>query len=252
MDPQDRHAARAVGGLDRDAAVEAPRAEERLVEDLGAVRGAEHDHVRAGLEAVHLGEDLVQRLLALVVTPADPAHVARPRAADRVQLVDEDDRRRRLLGLLEQIAHARCTHTHDRLDELGGRHGEEGGVRLARDGAGEQRLAGPRRPVQHHPPRDPSAELRVARGVLEEVHDLDELVLGFVDPGDVVEGDSLLRAGRDPPRGGTAEASEDPAPTRSGLATEDPDEEPDQQERRQEPEQRASPTATGRRRAARR
>ena len=43
----------------------------------------------AGLEAVHLGEHLVQRLLALVV-PAAEAGAAL--AADGVDLVDEDDR----------------------------------------------------------------------------------------------------------------------------------------------------------------
>ena len=221
MDLQDLRAALAVGRLDRDAAVEAPRTQQRRVQDLGAVRGAQDDHVRADLEPVHLGQDLVERLLALVVAAADPAHVARARAADRVQLVDEDDRRRRLLGLLEQVAHARGAHAHDRLDELRGRHGEEGGVRLARHRAGQQRLAGPRRPVEQHAAGDPRAELRVALRVLQEVHHLDQLVLGLVDPGYVVEGDSLLLAGLDPPRRGAAEAAEHatPARLRSGGAT---------------------------------
>ena len=237
MDLEDLHAALAVGRLDRDAAVEAPRAQQRRVEDLGAVRGAEDDHVRAGLEPVHLGQDLVERLLALVVPAADPAHVARARAADRVELVDEDDRRRRLLGLLEQVAHARGAHAHDRLDELRGRHGEEGGIRLARDRAGQQRLAGPGRPVEQHAARDPRAELRVALRVLQEVHDLDELVLGLVDPGHVVEGDSILLAGLDAPRRGAAEAAEHAAAARPALAAEDPDEERHEQDRREEAEQ---------------
>jgi hypothetical protein len=61
-------------------------------------------------------------------------------------------------------------------------------------------------------------------------------VLRLVYPGDVVEADSLLLTGPDPPRRGTAEASEDPAPTRPRLATEQPDEEPDQEDRRQKAE----------------
>ena len=118
---------------------------------------------------------------------------------------------------------------------------EEGGVRLARDRAGQQRLAGPGRPVEQHAARDPRAELRVALRVLEEVHDLDELVLGLVDPGDVVEGDSLLLAGLDPPRGRAAEAAEHAAASRPRLAAEHPDEEPHQQDRRQEAEQERGP-----------
>ena len=41
-------------------------------------------------------------------------------AADGVELVDEDDRRRRFLRLLEEIAHARSADADDRLHELGG------------------------------------------------------------------------------------------------------------------------------------
>ena len=72
----------------------------------GPVGGAEHDDRLRRLEAVHLGQDLIERLLALVVGAGDAGR-ALARAADRVELVDEDDRRRGLLGLGEQVAHAR-------------------------------------------------------------------------------------------------------------------------------------------------
>ena len=56
------------------------------------------------LEAVHLDEQLVQRLLALVVAAAEAGAAV---TADGVDLVDEDDAGRVLLALLEQVAHAR-------------------------------------------------------------------------------------------------------------------------------------------------
>ena len=65
------------GRLDRDAAVEAAGAQQRRVEDLGAVGGGQHDHRGVGLEAVHLGEDLVERLLALVVAAAEAGAACR-------------------------------------------------------------------------------------------------------------------------------------------------------------------------------
>ena len=71
MHLEDRLAPDAVRRLHDDAAVEAAGAQQRLVEDLRAVGGAEHDHAGAGVEAVHLGQDLVERLLALVVATAD-------------------------------------------------------------------------------------------------------------------------------------------------------------------------------------
>ncbi len=84
------------------------------------------------LEAVHLGEDLVERLLALVVAARDARAAL---AADGVDLVDEDDARRRLLGLparpargshavraggpLGQLRHAvsrMCVNAHGMID----------------------------------------------------------------------------------------------------------------------------------------
>ena len=160
VDAQDRGAPGAVGGLHDDAAVEASRPQQRRVEHVDAVGRGEHDDGVGRLEAVHLGQDLVERLLALVVGAGD---VDRPlaRAADRVELVDEDDRRRGGARLGEQVAHARGADADDRLDELRRRDREERRVRLARDRAREQRLAGARArptsstPCGMRPPRRP-------------------------------------------------------------------------------------------------
>ena len=68
---EDRLAARAVGAVDHDLAVEAPGAQQRRVEDVGPVGGGDEDDVVLHLEAVHLDEQLVQGLLALVVSAAE-------------------------------------------------------------------------------------------------------------------------------------------------------------------------------------
>ena len=238
MHPEDRLAAVPVGRLHGDAPVEAARTQQRLVEDVRTVRRRDHDHAGRGVEAVHLGEDLVQRLLALVVAAAEARDARRARAADRVELVDEDDRRRGLLGLGEQIAHTRRTDTDDRLDELRRRHREERHVRLAGDGAGEQRLAGAGRPREQHPVRNTRAEPAVLLGVAQEVDDLAELLLRLVDAGDVGEGHTI--AGRlvaTRPR--AAELAEDvlhPAGAARRI-----DDQPDQQDRRSEPDEQGLP-----------
>ena len=112
--------------------------------------------------------------------------------ADGVELVDEDDRRRRLLGLVEQVAHAARADADDRLDELRRREREERHAGLARHGPREQRLAGARRPREQDAARDARAELACTAGVAQEVDDLDQLVLGLVDAGHVVEVDRSL------------------------------------------------------------
>ena len=150
MDLEDLQPPCPVGGLHRHPAVEPSGPEQRRIEDLGPVGRAEHDDRLGRLEPVHLGEDLIERLLALVVGAGDLGR-ALARAADRVELVDEDDRRRGLLGLGEQVAHARGADADDRLDELRGRDREERGVRLAGDRARQQRLAGPGGPNSSTP-----------------------------------------------------------------------------------------------------
>ena len=91
VDLQDALAAAAVGRRDEHLAVEAAGAQQRRVELLQQVRGGDHDDVAARGEAVHLDQQLVERLVLLAGDVADAAA-----AADRVELVDEDDRRRLL------------------------------------------------------------------------------------------------------------------------------------------------------------
>ena len=137
------------------------------------------------VEAVHLDEELVERLLALVVAAAEAGAAL---AADGVDLVDEDDAGGVLLALLEEVADARGAHADEHLDEVRAADGEEGDVGLAGDGPGQQGLARARaRPTRRTPlgMRPPSfwnfwGSLRNSMISLE-------LLLGLVDAGDVLE-----------------------------------------------------------------
>jgi hypothetical protein len=115
-------------------------------------------------------------------------------AADRVDLVDEDDARRVALGLVEQVAHAAGADADEHLDELRAGDAEEGHARLAGDGAREERLARAGRADQQHAARDARAELVELLGVLQELDDLLQLGLGLVHAGHVAEGDDGLVA----------------------------------------------------------
>ena len=136
-------------------------------------------------EAVHLHQQLVQRLLALVVAAAESGAAL---AADGVDLVDEDDARAVLLGLLEQVAHPGGADADEHLDEVGPGDGEERHARLAGDGARQQRLTGSRRAVEQHALGDLGAQRLIPRRVLQEVLDLVELLDRLVGAGDVGEG----------------------------------------------------------------
>ena len=228
VDLEDLRAALAVGPVDGDLAVEAAGAQQGGIEDVGPVGGRDHDDVVLGLEAVHLHEELVERLLALVVAAAEAGAAV---AADRVDLVHEDDAGRVLLGLLEEVAHAGGADADEHLDEVRARDGEERHARLAGDGAREQRLAGARGPVEQHALGDARAERLELLRVLEELLDLVQLLDGLVDAGHVAEGD-LRRVHRHPLRARLAERHDLRAAALHLVHQEDP--EPDEDEERQD------------------
>ncbi len=126
VDGQDLLAPAAVRRCDEDLAVEAARAQQRRVELLQQVRGGDHDDVAARVEAVELDEQLVERLVLLA------RDVGAAAAADRVELVDEDDRRRLLARDLEEAPDPRGAEPGEHLDERGGRLREEVRARLVR------------------------------------------------------------------------------------------------------------------------
>src|SRR5262249_50987796 len=134
-----------------------------------------------------------ERLLALVV-PAAEAGAAM--TADCVDLVDEDDARRVLLALLEQVADPRRADADEHLDEIRAADREERHVRFTGDGAREQRLARSRRAHQQHAFRNASAELLELLRLLQELDDFLQLFLRFVDAGDILKRHLLLRARR--------------------------------------------------------
>jgi hypothetical protein len=76
--------------LHRHPTVEAPGAQKRRIEDRRSVGRGQHDDRLDALEPVHLSEDLIKRLLTLIVAPRDRDR-SLPRSADRIQVIDEDD-----------------------------------------------------------------------------------------------------------------------------------------------------------------
>ena len=207
---QDLLAADDVGARHHDLAVETAWPQQRRIEHVGTVGRGDQDDAFIGLEAVHLDEQLIQRLLALVVAAAKTGATM---AADGVDFVDEDDAGRVLLRLIEHVAHAGRAHADEHLDEVGTRDGEERHIGFAGDGARKQRLAGAGRTDEQRAARDAPAELLELLRIAQELDDLLQIFLGLVDAGDVVEGDAAMALGEQL-RLGLAEAH---GPAAAGL-----------------------------------
>src|SRR3569833_2885415 len=175
-------------------AVEAAGAQQRRVQHVGPVGGGDQDHAFIGFEAVHLDQELVEGLLALVIAAAKTGAAM---AAHRVDFVNEDDAGAVLLGLLEHVAHAACADAHEHFDKVRTRNGEEGHIGFAGNGARNERLTGTGRADQQHAAWNATAQALELAGVLEELDDLFEVLLGLVDTGDVLERHLAMRFGEE-------------------------------------------------------
>ena len=191
---KDRQAALARRAIDEDLPVEAAGPQQRRVEHLGAVGGPHDDDADAAVKAVHLDQDLVERVLALVVS-AHGCALPGARLADRVQLIDEDDARGFAFGFGEQVAYARGADADEHLDEVGAAQAEERHAGFSGDRARQQRLAGAGRADEQHAFGQLGAELGVAVRLLQERDDLLGLLDSFIDAGDVAEVHQRLRVG---------------------------------------------------------
>ena len=168
----------------RDLAVKASGTQQRRVEYIRTVGRRDDDDSLVAAEAVHLDEQLVQCLLALVVTAAESGSAV---TSDRVDFVYEYDARRILLSGVEQVAHTRRADADVHLDEI--RTGDRvernpglSGYRLC-----EQGFTCAGRSHEQDAVRYVRAEPRELSRIAQELDDLDELLLLLIRSGYILE-----------------------------------------------------------------
>ena len=176
--------------LDVDLAVKSSCTQQRLVEDVGTVGRSKDDDTTVGAEAVHLGEQLVEGALALVI--AAQVCLIATGAAHGINLVDKDDAGGFLLGLPEEISHARSADADKHLNKVGTRHREEGHIGLARDSLSQQGLSGSRWAHKECALGYLATQLGVMLRVLEEVHDFGNLDFSLGESCNILEGDLIV------------------------------------------------------------
>ena len=138
MHLEDFHTVGEVGKVYIYLAVKASGTHKCLVKDVGTVCGGEYYHTTVGAEAIHLGKQLVEGVLALVV--GTHAGVFAAGTSHGIDFIDKDNTGGLFLGLTEEVAHSRGTYTHKHLYEVGTRHREERHIRFAGDSLGKESL----------------------------------------------------------------------------------------------------------------
>ena len=189
MHAENFFAATHVGQSHHHAAVKAAGAQQRGIEHVRAVGRGDENHAIVRLESVHLDEQLVQCLLALVVSAAEACATV---TAHSIDFVDEDDAGRVLLALFKQVANAACANADKHFNEVGTGDGEERHIGFAGNRTGQQGLAGSRRSDEQHALGNASAELLELLRLAQVFDDLFQLFLGFIHAGHIFERDLLL------------------------------------------------------------
>ena len=182
MHAQDLLAALHIRTVDRDLTVKTTGTQQCRIQDVRTVGRSDQDDRLALLKTVHLDQQLVERLLALVVTAAQASSALTSHSID---LIDEDDRRGLGLGLLKEVTHTAGADAHEHLHKVRARDAKERHARLAGNGLGQQRFTGARRANQQHATRDLGAQLAIAIRIAQKVTDLLELLDCLVHAGNV-------------------------------------------------------------------
>ena len=178
-----------VGAVHNDPPVKTAGTKQGLVQDLRAVGRADNQDTLGGLEAVHLGQELVQGLLTLLISSAVAGITA---AADGVDLIDKNNAGSIFIGFFKKVAHSGRAHADIELDEIRAREGEKRHVRLAGNSLGQQGLAGSGRAYQQGALGKLGSDLDIAARVVQEIDDLDQGFLGLVLARDILKGDTGL------------------------------------------------------------
>ena len=85
------------------------------VENIRTVGGGNHNHTLITVKAIHFYQQLIQCLLAFIMTTA---HAAATVATDSINLIDKDYARRLLFRLLKHVANAAGTNAPERALEV--------------------------------------------------------------------------------------------------------------------------------------
>ena len=108
-----------------------------MIQDIHMVSGGNGDDAWVAVKAVRLHQDLVDGLLALVISACKSGATL---AADGIDLVDGDDAGGVLLGLGDDVTDARGADSNEPFKELGSGDGDEGDTWITGHGLGEKGL----------------------------------------------------------------------------------------------------------------
>ena len=188
MDLEDLLPALQVRKLHGNAPVKSSRTGQRRVQGFGAVCRRQYDDAVVLLKTVHLREQLVQSLFALVIS-SDIAAISL--LTDGIDLIDKDDTGGFFLCLFKQIPDLGSAHAHEHLHKFGAGHGEERDIRLTGYSLCQHRFTGSGRADKQYAFRHGCTDRFVLVRIMQVIDDLRKVLLRFILTGNIAELDAF-------------------------------------------------------------
>ena len=168
MDFQNIHTTLKIRQFHRNTTVKSSRTEQCRVKRIRLVGRCQNDNTFGTVKSIHFREQLIQRLLTLIVA----ADASVTFLADRIDLVDKDDTRCFLACLFEQVTHFCSTHTDKHFNKLRTGDREEWYVRLTCNCFCQQCFTGSRRAYKQCTFWHRCSDLLIFAWIVKEIYDL--------------------------------------------------------------------------------
>ena len=168
-----------------DLTVETSGPEQCLIQHIGPVGGSKDNDPAVTAEAIHLGEQLVQRIFPFVI--GTKIRISSPGTTHRINLINKYNAGCLLLGLLKEIPDPGGSYTHKHLHKIGARHGKEWHTGLSGHRFGKQCFTCPRRSDKQGAFGDFPSKLRIFIWIFQKIHNLPDLHLGLFQASNIVK-----------------------------------------------------------------
>ncbi|MNC31197.1 hypothetical protein D3C75_795110 [compost metagenome] len=175
--------------VNRNLTVKTSRTKQRRIKNVCAVGSRDNNNAFIAAKAVHFDEQLVERLLAFVMSAAKSGAAL---TSDSIDFIDKDNTRCILLRILEQITHTGCADTDEHFHEVGTGDAEERNTGFTGYRTCQQGFTCTWRAYEKHTLRNTGAYCGEFARIFQEFNDFDKLLLLFVGPCNILEADLLL------------------------------------------------------------
>ena len=177
MNLQDSFTPLQIRQLNRNTAVKTSRTQQRLVQGFRTVSSRQNYYALAAVKAVHFAQQLIQSLLAFIIS-AELAVITA--FADSIDFIDKYYTRCLFLRLLEQIAHTGSAHADEHFYKFTAADAEERHLGFACYRTRQQGFTCTRRAYQQSTLRHVGTDILVLAGIMQKIHQLHQRFLGLV------------------------------------------------------------------------